>query len=250
MRTPTLFVSFTAAILLFPLGAFAEDSVALRIKRITVGHEKKVSAFSKELQSLPREAQSKFYRSNYPSATEAIAAIKAIVLENPRDPAVVEAVRWVVKYARGSASGDAEDTLLGVLVQYHLNDGRLVDVAVSLGEVDSEVSRRFLKTLMEKSAVRDVRGMALYSYAATIQRDEARTDEYVLLTERLIKEYPDLKVRGRNLAEAVKSRLFAAKHLAIGKTAPEIIGKDVDGKEMKLSDYRGKVVVIDFWGDW
>jgi len=38
--------------------------------------------------------------------------------------------------------------------------------------------------------------------------------------------------------------------LAIGKPAPEIIGANVDGEEMKLSDYLGKVVVIDFWGDW
>jgi hypothetical protein len=31
------------------------------------------------------------------------------------------------------------------------------------------------------------------------------------------------------------------------KTAPEIVGTDQDGKEFKLSDYRGKVVMLDFW---
>ena len=36
----------------------------------------------------------------------------------------------------------------------------------------------------------------------------------------------------------------------IGDLAPEIVGEDVDGTEFKLSDYRGKVVVLDFWGDW
>jgi hypothetical protein len=35
-----------------------------------------------------------------------------------------------------------------------------------------------------------------------------------------------------------------------GKMAPEIKGKDVNGKPMKLSDFRGKVVVLDFFGDW
>jgi hypothetical protein len=30
-------------------------------------------------------------------------------------------------------------------------------------------------------------------------------------------------------------------------TAPEIVGTDQDGKEFKLSDYRGKVVMLDFW---
>jgi hypothetical protein len=36
----------------------------------------------------------------------------------------------------------------------------------------------------------------------------------------------------------------------IDRPAPEIIGKDLDGKPMKLSDFRGKVVMLDFWGDW
>jgi cytochrome oxidase Cu insertion factor (SCO1/SenC/PrrC family) len=36
----------------------------------------------------------------------------------------------------------------------------------------------------------------------------------------------------------------------VGKTAPEITGKDLDGKPMKLSEFRGKVVVLDFWGHW
>lgn len=36
----------------------------------------------------------------------------------------------------------------------------------------------------------------------------------------------------------------------VNQNAPEISGEDVDGKEFKLSDYRGKVVVLDFWGFW
>lgn len=36
----------------------------------------------------------------------------------------------------------------------------------------------------------------------------------------------------------------------IGQLAPEISGEDVDGVAFKLSDYRGKVVVLDFWGFW
>jgi len=38
--------------------------------------------------------------------------------------------------------------------------------------------------------------------------------------------------------------------LEVGNLAPEIIGEDIDGKKFKLSDYRGKVVMLDFWGDW
>lgn len=38
--------------------------------------------------------------------------------------------------------------------------------------------------------------------------------------------------------------------LEIGSVAPDIEGADLDGVAFKLSDYRGKIVVLDFWGDW
>ena len=37
---------------------------------------------------------------------------------------------------------------------------------------------------------------------------------------------------------------------AVGQLAPEIEGVDLEGTDFKLSDYRGKVVLLDFYGDW
>jgi hypothetical protein len=55
------------------------------------------------------------------------------------------------------------------------------------------------------------------------------------------------------LGEQAASQLARVKNLPslkVGKEAPEIEGKDLDGKPFKLSDYRGKVVLLDFWGHW
>jgi len=46
------------------------------------------------------------------------------------------------------------------------------------------------------------------------------------------------------------SILFQIEHLAIGAMAPEIEANDTSGVSFKLSDYRGKVVLLDFWGNW
>lgn len=52
---------------------------------------------------------------------------------------------------------------------------------------------------------------------------------------------------GGAIGTRAKSALYEIRHLSIGKVAPEIAGKDQDGKSFKLSDYRGKVVLVYFW---
>jgi thiol-disulfide isomerase/thioredoxin len=47
-----------------------------------------------------------------------------------------------------------------------------------------------------------------------------------------------------------KSLLFELKHLAPGDQAPEIEGTDAAGDRFRLSDYRGKVVLLTFSADW
>jgi peroxiredoxin len=49
------------------------------------------------------------------------------------------------------------------------------------------------------------------------------------------------------VGEKAKAVLFQIRHLAVGKEAPDIEGADQDGKRFKLSEYRGKVVLLDFW---
>jgi peroxiredoxin len=38
--------------------------------------------------------------------------------------------------------------------------------------------------------------------------------------------------------------------LELGNSALDLEGTDVNGKTIKLSDFRGKVVVVDFWATW
>ena len=59
------------------------------------------------------------------------------------------------------------------------------------------------------------------------------------------KETPE-STSGKHAAGIV----FEHEHLQIGMAAPDFTSKDQDGKELKLSDFRGKVVLLDFWGFW
>jgi cytochrome oxidase Cu insertion factor (SCO1/SenC/PrrC family) len=46
---------------------------------------------------------------------------------------------------------------------------------------------------------------------------------------------------------AKTTRSSSLKPAAAAKPAPEIGGIDADGERFRLSDYRGKVVLLDFW---
>lgn len=50
----------------------------------------------------------------------------------------------------------------------------------------------------------------------------------------------------------VKHDVLKVKRLGVfaGSEAPEFEARTLDGKTVKLSDLRGKVVLIDFWATW
>ena len=82
---------------------------------------------------------------------------------------------------------------------------------------------------------------------------EKLTREAEVCFDRTIKEFGDQRPMGTffpPLGDQAEGMLFLLHHLGIGCTAPEIEGEDIDGKPMKLSDYRGKVVVVSFWATW
>ncbi|QJD97853.1 AhpC/TSA family protein [Mucilaginibacter robiniae] len=47
-----------------------------------------------------------------------------------------------------------------------------------------------------------------------------------------------------------KQQMAAVKPVSVGQKAPEFTVGGVDGKPVKLSDYKGKYVMIDFWASW
>jgi hypothetical protein len=111
---------------------------------------------------------------------------------------------------------------------------------------ESEVDR-IVDALAAKSTQKDVVAEALYrsaSFDKSSQRSgaAARADD---LTKRLQRDYTDTEY-GRK-ARGDEPRTVG---LRIGNEAPDFTTQDADGVAFKLSDYRGKVVVLDFWGFW
>jgi len=70
------------------------------------------------------------------------------------------------------------------------------------------------------------------------------------LFERAVAEFGDVKFRNTTVGEMAKSELYAIRHLSVGREAPDIVGKDQNGVPLKLSDFRGRVVLLYFWSEF
>lgn len=76
-------------------------------------------------------------------------------------------------------------------------------------------------------------------------------DDLVKMMKTLQTDYAEVKSKhGRPFKTETVTPLYELQNLNVGQVAPDISGKDFDGIEFKLSDYRGKVVMLDFWGQW
>lgn len=61
-------------------------------------------------------------------------------------------------------------------------------------------------------------------------------------------EYEKLKQKTQLAAKTARDKEITGKFGSLN--APDFVLKNIEGKEIKLSDYKGKIVVLDFWATW
>ena len=151
------------------------------------------------------------------------------------------------------------DTALALLQQHHIESIELGGVCRSLTRSRSDAAKSFLRTAVKSSPHKKVQANACFSLAMVLKSSIAQAGpdgpaiekEAESCFQRVIKEFGDvIHYREKTLGESAKGNLYEMRNLAIGKEAPEIAAQDIAGVAFKLSDYRGKVVMLDFWGHW
>jgi peroxiredoxin len=146
------------------------------------------------------------------------------------------------------------------LLEDHIEERDLGGVALLMTTLPHTETKAFLRALIKRSPHREVRAYACLALATNLQRQAedkpggaaatAAEKEIVALLKRINDEFADVKLHDRPLSELAQPLLFEKENLSVGKKAPEIVGTDAEGNEIKLSRFRGKVVLLDFWGDW
>jgi len=168
-----------------------------------------------------------------------------------------QALELVLKISGSRKSREvqrAAEPALGKIVDGYADDVKKMGPLLERFAGDPEVAERVLaKTTSPgvKATVYaiEIRGIVDLGYAAKIPDDKAA--RALELCAQIDTELAGAKsADGRPFSEVIAGDRFQLEHLRIGMVAPDIVAKDLDGVEFKLSDYRGKVVVLDFWGNW
>ncbi len=264
-----------------PLEAVAATPLA-RVQGLIEEYEKERAAFFEAYRAAEDQEQAQqVFEELYPDGDAYAAEMLTVAEARPGGEAQRAAVRFALENG-GSAS--VTERALAAMAAHFPNE---VEFALMLSYTQlSPAAVAHAQTILEVSESAQVRGnvlMALAENAKSIAgvvrglHDEpeegalayyvdAFGEEYVAELRssepasfeqraaayygRVLAEYADVESRSGTLGERAERDLFELQNLSIGKVAPEIEGEDVDGVAFKLSDYRGKVVVLDFWGDW
>ncbi|OWK45180.1 TlpA family protein disulfide reductase [Fimbriiglobus ruber] len=182
--------------------------------------------------------------------------------DDPKGAAGFEAALFAVK--RAGAFGAEKEVEAGAefIAKNHLDNPQVKTVLPQIAGA-GRAGQKFLQTVVEKATDKDARAVALYfqgTYEVEKLNDEddaKAVDELIAkatdLFDKAVKESPEAKVSRRTVSKEVAEQmeaLKAVKNLAVGKPVPDAEARGLDGKTVKLSDYKGKVVLFDIWATW
>ena len=169
------------------------------------------------------------------------------------DPQAADLLAWV---ATAGANHAAARTAIDLLIEKHPDHAALERVARSI-TARTPGAENTLRKLAEKATRPPVKALATLSLARvlaartdTLGDNPAEANKVAAEAEKFFEQAIALLKDNEAVVKQAEGDLKALRTLRVGKTAPEITAEDLDGKEFKLSDYRGKVVLLDFWGHW
>jgi thiol-disulfide isomerase/thioredoxin len=173
----------------------------------------------------------------------------ALAKAHPKHPSAEDALIFVC-----SVPGESPlvPEALALLLRDYADSAKLPGaLQVVAGRTDGEA---LLRTARAKAPNKVVKLVAGYFLANALSEKDEPTAAQTEEAEKLLAEFIDQAKGVEGIAPAMiemaKGTLTTIRKFSVGKTAPEAKSTDLEGKAVKLSDYKGKVVVLDFWATW
>ena len=186
-----------------------------------------------------------------------------------RIPRYLELLKASASVAGEDLPEDTDETIektitaLEARLQKQPDDESFFDIYPTLVGLYNEVGReKDIETLINrvKSIIKPDDLQAHFVLGATLERMK-RYEAVATVFEKIEEHHPETRRLSRRIGEiheALGNTELAMKYLSkvkptlalIGKPVPDFSATDLDGKLISLQDYRGKVVLLDFWAAW
>jgi len=235
------------------------------------------SAFYKTEETLPdttegRKKYDELWKVFDKKQSDLFSGAVALAKLDPKSDSGFAALEWVLTVPRAYQL-PAGKPALELATQFYAADPKVGKIIAWVGyytpdaKADSyPAAINLIQNVAGNNPDRTARGQAMIALAWQAKRkfSEAEykkmsdVDSLAIEAEKafeiVIREYADcprlMKAGQRSLGKEAEQELFELRNLRIGRMAPDIEAKDLDGASFKLSDYRGRVTVLVFWASW
>jgi thiol-disulfide isomerase/thioredoxin len=156
--------------------------------------------------------------------------------------------------------------VLAILRERYITKPEIKQAVLILARVPDETGEKLMREVITKNPDHKLQAKACKALidlqeGAAQAGERLKGDETIRKSAeaRLGKDYVEKLIGGAGKAKADMDelrKLLRSKYsdvypdLSIGRPAPEVVSKDINGKEVKLSALKGKVVVLDIWATW
>ena len=160
---------------------------------------------------------------------------------------------WITFNAPGAGDKDAVTEALSTLTGAHLASPELRPVppavAAAARTIGVEKAHELLRKIEKGNPDANIQALAIFArIRPTIAKEAVTSPKYQAARKEALRALGLASEAG--IDAEIQGALDGREKLIDGGIAPDIVGVDLDDVEFKLSDYRGKIVMLDFWGDW
>jgi hypothetical protein len=187
-----------------------------------------------------------------PDLTPLVAKAEAAARDYAGTDDAVPFLVWVVQNG-GGAGSEAAQAAIATLTDEHAASpairGLVAQYEFLPRMVGAEAAQAFVAAVRQKSEDPDVLGWAaLGEFGPVIDGAAPDSDAYREARAKLLAHIGT--ATDERLGQQIQAKIDLRERFGVGAVAPDIEGIDLDGEAFRLSDYAGKVVFLDFWGDW
>lgn len=113
-------------------------------------------------------------------------------------------------------------------------------------KLDADRHRTYLESALSKTPAGSRTRQLAYAGVLNVL-EQRQHPNLVHFAENFLREFPDIALP---IARRLDDVIDRARAFSIGGVAPDFIQQTPEGEKLRLSELRGKVVLIDFWASW